>query len=70
MRWAKETADLFNATAATGALQRIFRWTRHARANGVAWLMAIEPGFDRMAALRAVELMRNAVVDLARRRDD
>ena len=57
IRSEKEIADLVNAAAAVGVLQRLFRWpARHS--EQVAWLREIEPGFSQMDADRAVMLMR------------
>jgi hypothetical protein len=61
MESTKETADLINAAAATGALQRLFRWDGAGHREQVAWLREIEPGFSQMDADWAVMLMRHAI---------
>lgn len=57
----KEIADLVNAAATVGVLQRLFRWNGARHREQVAWLREIEPGFSQMDADRAVMLMRYAV---------
>lgn len=53
-----ETNGMVNAAAATGALDRLrYVWTTESGAAAVELLREIEPGFSKMDAVRAIDLM-------------